>query len=141
MTNPMTACGCFEAIAAMLPQCNGIMVVNRDYMGETPSGMKFTSLAGMAGGGAQTPGFMGVSKHFMTSKKVFKAEGGLKRIVWLPKMLKEELKEKLMQRCEEMGMPEFYDMIADETVGVTEEEVLAFMKKVGHPALEMEAAM
>ena len=141
MTNPMTACGCFEAIAAMLPQCNGIMVVNRDYIGETPSGMKFTTLAGMAGGGAQTPGFMGVSKHFMTSKKVFKAEGGLKRIVWLPKMLKEEIKEKLMQRCEEMGMPEFYDMIADETVGTTEEEVLAFMKEKGHPALEMEAAM
>jgi acetyl-CoA synthase len=141
MNNPMTACGCFEAIAAMLPQCNGIMVVNRDYMGETPSGMKFTSLAGMAGGGAQTPGFMGVSKHFLTSKKLFMAEGGLKRIVWLPKMLKEELKEKLMQRCEEMGMPEFYDMIADETVGTTEEEVLAFMKKVGHPALEMETAM
>jgi acetyl-CoA synthase len=141
MDNPMTACGCFEAIAAMLPQCNGIMVVNRDYMGETPSGMKFTSLAGMAGGGAQTPGFMGVSKHFMTSKKVFLAEGGLKRIVWLPKILKDEIKDKLIQRCEEMGMPEFFDMIADETVGVTEEEVLAFMKKVGHPALEMEAAM
>ncbi|MBC8317135.1 MAG: CO dehydrogenase/CO-methylating acetyl-CoA synthase complex subunit beta [Desulfobulbaceae bacterium] len=141
MNNPMTACGCFEAIAAMLPQCNGIMVVNRDYMGETPAGMKFTSLAGMAGGGAQTPGFMGVSKHFMTSKKVFKAEGGLKRIVWLPKILKEEIKEKLIQRCEEMGMPEFYDMIADETVGTTEEEVLAFLKKVGHPALEMETAM
>lgn len=131
MNNPMTACGCFEAIAAMLPQCNGIMVVNRDYMGETPAGMKFTSLAGMAGGGAQTPGFMGVSKHFMTSKKVFKAEGGLKRVVWLPKILKDEIKDKLMQRCEEMGMPEFFDMIADETVGTTEEEVLAFMKKKG----------
>jgi acetyl-CoA synthase len=141
MNNPMTACGCFEAIAAMLPQCNGIMVVNRDYMGETPAGMKFTSLAGMAGGGAQTPGFMGVSKHFMTSKKVFMAEGGLKRIVWLPKILKDEIKDKLMQRCEEMGMPEFFDMIADETVGTTEEEVLAFMKEKGHPALEMESAM
>ena len=141
MNNPMTACGCFEAIAAMLPQCNGIMGVNRDYMGETPAGMKFTSLAGMAGGGAQTPGFMGVSKHFMTSKKVFMAEGGLKRIVWLPKILKDEIKDKLMQRCEEMGMPEFFDMIADETVGTTEEEVLAFMKEKGHPALEMESAM
>jgi acetyl-CoA synthase len=85
MNSPMTACGCFEAIAAMLPQCNGIMVVNRDYMGMTPSGMKFTTLAGMAGGGAQTPGFMGVSKHYMTSRKLFMAEGGLKRVVWLPK--------------------------------------------------------
>ncbi|MCB2182978.1 MAG: CO dehydrogenase/CO-methylating acetyl-CoA synthase complex subunit beta [Desulfobulbaceae bacterium] len=141
MTNPMTACGCFEAIAAMLPQCNGIMVVNRDYMGMTPSGMKFTSLAGMAGGGAQTPGFMGVSKHFLTSAKLFMAEGGLKRVVWLPKMLKEELKEKLMARCEAIGMPELFDMIADEEVGTTEEEVLAFLKEKGHPALEMETAM
>ncbi|MFH1216922.1 MAG: acetyl-CoA decarbonylase/synthase complex subunit alpha/beta [Pseudomonadota bacterium] len=141
MNNPMTACGCFEAIAAMLPQCNGIMVVNRDYMGMTPSGMKFTSLAGMAGGGAQTPGFMGVSKHFLTSPKLFLAEGGLKRVVWLPKMLKEELREKLIARCEALGMPGLYDMIADEEVGTTEEEVLAFLKKVGHPALEMETVM
>ncbi len=141
MNNPMTACGCFEAIAAMLPQCNGIMVVNRDHRGMTPSGMKFTSLAGMAGGGAQTPGFMGVSKHFMTSKKVFLADGGLKRICWLPKMLKDEIAEKLMQRCEEMGMPEFFDMIATEEQGETEEEILAFLKEKGHPCLEMEAAV
>lgn len=141
MNNPMTACGCFEAIAAMLPQCNGIMVVNRDYRGMTPSGMKFTSLAGMAGGGAQTPGFMGVSKHFMTSKKVFMAEGGLKRICWLPKMLKDEISEKLKLRCEEMGMPEFYDMIATEEQGTTEEEILAFLKEKGHPCLEMDAAV
>ncbi len=141
MNNPMTACGCFEAIAAMLPQCNGIMVVNRDYMGMTPSGMKFTSLAGMAGGGAQTPGFMGVSKHYLTSAKLFMAEGGLKRVVWLPKMLKEELREKLIARCEALGMPELFDMIADEEVGTTEEEILKFLKEKGHPALEMETAM
>jgi acetyl-CoA synthase len=141
MTNPMTACGCFEAIAAMLPQCNGIMVVNRDYMGMTPSGMKFTTLAGMAGGGAQTPGFMGVSKHFMTSKKLFVAEGGLKRVVWLPKMLKEEIKDKLIERCKEEGMPELYDMIATEEQGTTEEEILKFLKEKGHPALSMEAVV
>ena len=141
MTDPMTACGCFEAIAAMLPQCNGIMVVNRDFMGMTPSGMKFTTLAGMAGGGAQTPGFMGVSKHYMTSPKLFLAEGGLKRMVWLPKMMKEEIKDKLIERCKEIGMPELYEMIATEENGTTEEEILAFLKKVGHPALEMEAAV
>jgi acetyl-CoA synthase len=141
MIDPMTACGCFEAIAAMLPLCNGIMVVNRDFMGMTPSGMKFTTLAGMAGGGAQTPGFMGVSKHYLTSPKLFMAEGGLKRVVWLPKMLKEELKDKLVERCKEIGMPEFYDMIATEETGTTEEEIYEFLKKVRHPALEMEAAV
>ncbi|MBN4065555.1 CO dehydrogenase/CO-methylating acetyl-CoA synthase complex subunit beta, partial [Desulfocapsa sp. AH-315-G09] len=140
MNNPMTACGCFEAIAAMLPTCNGIMVVNRDYLGMTPSGMKFTSLAGMAGGGMQTPGFMGVSKHYMTSKKLFKAEGGLKRVVWLPKMLKEELAEKLKEVCADIGMPELFDMIATEEQGTTEEEIYEFLKEKGHPALEMETA-
>jgi acetyl-CoA synthase len=141
MTDPMTACGCFEAIAAMLPQCNGIMVVNRDYMGMTPSGMKFTTLAGMAGGGAQTPGFMGVSKHYMTSRKLFMAEGGLKRVVWLPKSLKEEIKDKLIERCQEIGMPELYEMIATEENGTTEEEILKFLQEKGHPALTMEAAV
>jgi len=141
MNNPMTACGCFECIAAMLPQCNGVMIVDRDYRGMTPAGMKFTTLAGMAGGGAQTPGFMGVSKHYITSKKLLMAEGGLKRIVWLPKALKEQLKDKLMQRCEEMGMPEFYDMIATEEQGETEEEIMAFLKEKGHPALSMEMAV
>ena len=141
MNNPMTACGCFEAIAAMLPQCNGIMVVNRDFRGMTPSGMKFTTLAGMAGGGMQTPGFMGVSKHYMTSRKLFMAEGGLKRVVWMPKMLKEEIAEKLRQRCEEIGMPELFDMIATEEQGTTEEEIIVFLKEKGHPALEMDEAI
>jgi acetyl-CoA synthase len=141
MNSPMTACGCFECIAAMLPQCNGVMIVDRDHRGMTPSGMKFTTLAGMAGGGAQTPGFMGVSKHYISSPKLLIAEGGLKRIVWLPKALKEEIKDKLMKRCEEMGMPEFYDMIATEEVGVTEEEIIKFLKEKGHPALEMESVV
>lgn len=141
MNSPMTACGCFECIAAMLPQCNGVMIVDRDFRGMTPSGMKFTTLAGMAGGGAQTPGFMGVSKHYISSSKLLIAEGGLKRIVWLPKALKEEIKEKLMIQCEKMGMPEFYDMIATEEIGETEEEIMKFLKEKGHPALEMESVV
>jgi acetyl-CoA synthase len=141
MVDPMTACGCFEAIAAMLPQCNGVMFVNRDFLGMTPSGMKFTTLAGMAGGGAQTPGFMGVSKHYIASPKLLLAEGGLKRVAWMPKMLKEELRDKLIERCKAIGMPELYDMIATEEQGTTEEEILAFLKEKGHPCLTMEAAV
>jgi acetyl-CoA synthase len=141
MTDPMTACGCFEAIAAMLPQCNGIMVVNRDYMGMTPSGMKFTTLAGMAGGGAQTPGFMGVSKHYMTSPKLFMAEGGLERVVWLPKSMKDEIADKLKDCCAVLGKPELFEMIATEENGTTEDEILKFLQEKGHPALDMEAAV
>jgi acetyl-CoA synthase len=141
MNNPMTACGCFECIAAMLPQCNGVMIVDRDFRGMTPSGMKFTTLAGMAGGGAQTPGFMGVSKHYISSPKLLLAEGGLKRLVWLPKALKEEIKEKLMKRCAAIGMPELFDMIATEEQGETEEQIMSFLKEKGHPALSMESSM
>lgn len=141
MIDPMTACGCFECIATMLPMCNGIMVVNRDYMGMTPSGMKFTTLAGMVGGGQVNPGFLGVSKHFICSPKFMKAEGGLKRVVWLPRMLKEELRDRLEVRAKEEGMPDFLDMIADEEVGITEDEVLRFLQEKGHPALSMESAV
>ena len=138
---PMTACGCFECIATILPMCNGIMVINRDSRGMTPCGMKFTTLAGMVGGGNQTPGFLGVSKHYICSKKFLLAEGGLKRVVWLPKMLKEELAERMKPVCEEMGIPNFADMIADDTIGTTEEEILPFLEEKGHPALTMDPLM
>ncbi len=141
MQDPMTACGCFECIAAMLPSVNGVMIVDRDHRGMTPSGMKFTTLAGMAGGGAQTPGFMGVSKHYISSAKLLLAEGGVKRLVWLPKKLKDEIADKLKLRCEAEGMPELFDMIATEEQGTTEEEIMTFLKEKGHPALEMEAAV
>lgn len=141
MDFPMTACGCFECVATILPMCNGIMVVNRDSRGMTPCGMKFTTLAGMVGGGNQTPGFLGVSKHYICSRKFLLAEGGLKRVVWLPKMLKEEIAERMKPICDEMGIPDFSDMIADETIGTTEEEIIPFLEEKGHPALTMDSLM
>jgi acetyl-CoA synthase len=62
-------------------------------------------------------------------------------MVWMPKMMKEEISDKLKAACADMGMPELYDMIATEEQGTTEAEILAFMKEKGHPALEMEVAM
>jgi acetyl-CoA synthase len=135
---PMTTCGCCEAIAAMLPSCNGVMTVNRDYTGETPCGMKFTTLAGVMGGGASSPGFVGHSKFNITQGKFIVGDGGLLRMVWMPKSLKEEIKERIIKRGTEMGYPNLYDMIADETVGVTEEEIMPFLQEKGHPALSMD---
>jgi acetyl-CoA synthase len=137
MTDPMTSCGCFECIAAVLPMCNGIMTVNRDFPGMTPCGMKFTTLAGSVGGGSVTPGFVGHSKHYICSRKFIMAEGGIQRLVWMPKMLKEEIMDRLLKRSEEIGIPNFPDMIADETVGTTEEEILPFLTEKNHPALTM----
>ena len=136
--DPMTTCGCCEAIAAVLPMCNGVMTVNRDYTGETPCGMKFTTLAGTIGGGLSTPGFVGHGKYNITQRKFLSAEGGLLRMVWMPKILKEEIAERFKKRSEELGVPDLLDKIADETVGVTEDEILPFLQEKGHPALTMD---
>ena len=137
VNDPMTTCGCCECIAAILPSCNGIMTVHRDYTGETPSGMKFSTLAGTMGGGAQSPGFVGHAKYNIVQRKFVLGDGGLERLVWMPKSLKEELRVKLEARGKELGMPDFIDRIADETVGITEDEILPFLQQKKHPALEM----
>ena len=141
MVDPMTSCGCFEAIVVLLPMANGIMVVDRDFAGMTPCGMPFSTLAGSVGGGAQTPGFVGISKFYIGSKKFISAEGGILRLTWMPKALKESLKETIDRRGEELGIPDLYDKIATEEDATTEEEVMEFMQKVGHPALEMDPMM
>ncbi len=135
--DPMTTCGCCECIAAILPLCNGVMTVNREYTGETPCGMRFTTLAGTIGGGLSSPGFVGHGKYNLTQRKYLIGDGGLLRMVWMPKMLKEEIAERLKRRAAEMGVPNLLDMIADETVGTTEEQILPFLQEKGHPALTM----
>jgi len=117
---------------------NGVMVVHRDYSGMTPCGMNFTTLAGSVGGGVQTPGFLGVGKLYILSKKFIYAEGGLKRLIWMPKELKELLGDKLKKRAQELGEPDLVERIADESVATTSEELLDYLNKTGHPALKME---
>ena len=140
IVDPMTSCGCFECIAAVLPSTGGIMIVNREYPEMTPCGMKFSTLAGTVGGGNQTPGFIGHSKHYINSKKFIAAEGGIKRIVWMPTMLKEDIKDAFAKRAEELGLggEEYLSKIADENTATTEEDVLEFLTKVGHPATSMD---
>jgi acetyl-CoA synthase len=137
--DPMTTCGCCECIAAVLPACNGVMTVHRDYTGQTPAGMKFTTMAGVVGGGQSTPGFVGHSKYNITQRKFIVGDGGLHRMVWMPKSLKEEIKERFVGRAKEEGIPDLLDRIADETVGLTEEEILRFLQEKDHPALKMES--
>jgi acetyl-CoA synthase len=136
--DPMTTCGCCECIAAILPICNGVMTVDRDYMGMTPCGMKFTTLAGTIGGGMSVPGFLGHGKYNLTQRKWISGDGGIKRLVWMPRRLKEEVLDRLKRRAEEIGIPDLPDMIADETVGTSEEEILSFLEEKGHPALSMD---
>jgi acetyl-CoA synthase len=139
MENPMTSCGCFECILAMVPEANGVMVVNREYMGDTPIGMGFSTLAGSVGGGMQTPGFVGVGRLYLTSKKFISAEGGLPRLVWMPKELKEAMRAKLEPRLAEESLAGFLDKVGDETVATSADELVEFLAKVGHPAMTMES--
>ncbi len=141
MDAPQSSCGCFECIVAIVPEANGVMVVHRDYSGMTPCGMTFTTLAGSVGGGVQAPGFLGVGKLYIASKKFISAEGGLKRLVWMPKELKELLAEKLKEREKELGVLGLIDKICDETIATDIEGLLAFLNKVKHPAMEMEAVI
>ena len=138
VTNPMTSCGCFECISAMLPMTNGIMTVDRDFTGMTPCGMKFSTLAGTVGGGIQTPGFVGHSKFYMGSSKFISGDGGLARLVWMPKQLKDEIADSLNEAAEEAGLEDFINKIADETIAQTEEEVLEHLQKVDHPVLKLD---
>ncbi len=140
LENPMTSCGCFECILAIVPEANGVMIVNREYPGDTPIGMPFSTLAGSVGGGAQTPGFLGVGRLYLTSKKFILGEGGLGRLVWMPKELKEAMRERLSARAKEAGLgDDFVDKIADDTICTDSEGLMEFLTKAEHPAMAMEA--
>ncbi len=142
MEDPMTSCGCFECICGIEPFSNGVIIANREYAGMTPLGMTFPDLASMTGGGVQTPGFMGHGKHFISSKKFMKAEGGIERIVWMPKDLKDQVSERLNKTAKELyGIDNFCDMIGDETIATDPETLLAFLTEKGHPALGMDPMM
>jgi acetyl-CoA synthase len=142
MEDPMTSCGCFECICGILPEANGVVVVNREYKGATPTGMTFGELASMTGGGVQTPGFMGHGRHFIASKKFVHAEGGLARIVWMPKELKTDVAARLDKAAKELyGIDNFTGMICDESIATEPEAVVAFLKEKNHPAFAMETIM
>ncbi|HEY3313919.1 MAG TPA: acetyl-CoA decarbonylase/synthase complex subunit alpha/beta [Bacillota bacterium] len=142
MDKPMTSCGCFEAIMAVLPEANGLMITTREHKGMTPCGMTFSTLAGTVGGGLQTPGFMGIGRTYLISRRFIAADGGLGRIVWMPKELKNFLHDDLVARANEAGLGEdFIDKIADESVGTTVEQILPFLEEKGHPALTMAPIM
>ena len=142
LEDPMTSCGCFECICGIEPVSNGFIVVNREYKGMTPVGMTFGELASCTGGGVQTPGYMGHGRHFISSKKFIAAEGGIERIVWMPKELKDDVAERLNKTAKELyGIDNFSDMIADETVCEDSDALMEFLSEKNHPVLGLEPLM
>jgi acetyl-CoA synthase len=138
MENPMTACGCFECIVMLIPESNGVMVVSREDTSMTPAGMTFSTLAGIAGGGLQTPGVMGVGKFYLISPKFISSDGGFKRVVWMSSVLKETMADELAVVAEREGDPDLINKIADERDATTVDELLAWMEENNHPALVMD---
>jgi len=142
LEDPMTSCGCFECICGIEPMSGGFIVVNREFKGMTPAGMTFGELASCTGGGVQTPGYMGHGRHFISSKKFIAAEGGIERIVWMPKELKDDVAERLNKTAFELyGIENFVDMIADETITEDGEELLQWLTEKNHPVLGMESLL
>lgn len=138
MDSPMTTCGCCECVMVLIPEANGVMMVSRDDYGMTPCGMTFTTLMGTVGGGQQTPGMMGHGKFYILSPKFIPKEGGIKRVVWMSKNLKDEMHDELVEICARAGEPELLDKIADGTICTTVEELVPYLESKGHPALTME---
>ena len=142
LEDPMTSCGCFECICGIEPMSGGFIVVNREFKGMTPVGMTFGELASCTGGGVQTPGYMGHGRHFISSKKFISAEGGIERIVWMPKELKDDVAERLNKTAFELyGIENFTDLVADETITTDGEELMNWLTEKNHPVLGMEALL
>jgi acetyl-CoA synthase len=137
MENPMTACGCFECIAMVIPEANGVMILSREDTSMSPAGMTFSTLAGMAGGGLQTPGIMGHGKFYILSPKFISADGGFKRVVWMSSILKEQMAEQLRKVAEREGDPDLIDKICDERIATDVEGLVAYVTEKNHPALSM----
>jgi acetyl-CoA synthase len=104
--------------------------------------MTFSTLAGTIGGGLQTPGFMGIGRSYLISKKFIPADGGIARIVWMPKELKEFLRDDFVQRSIQEGLGEdFIDKVADETIGTSIDEIIPFLEEKGHPCFELDSLL
>ena len=82
-----------------------------------------------------------MGKLYISSKKFISADGGIERVVWMPKILKEEIRDRLEELFEELGKADLLDKIATEEDATTSEELLAHLEKVGHPVLAMEPMM
>jgi acetyl-CoA decarbonylase/synthase complex subunit beta len=125
---PHTSCGCFEAIAFYIPEVEGYGIVDRGYRGVSVNGLAFSTLADSTSGGRQVDGFHGLSIEYMRSPKFMSADGGWDRIVWLPKDIKERVKEFIPA--------DVVDKLATEEEAKNIDELKEFLQKKDHPVLK-----
>jgi acetyl-CoA decarbonylase/synthase complex subunit beta len=123
--HPHTSCGCFEAVAFYIPEVDGFGLVNRSFKDVTVNGLPFSTLADSTAGGRQVDGFHGISIEYMRSPKFLNADGGWNRVVWLPKEVKERVKDFIPK--------DVVDKIATEEDAQSIDALKAFLKEKGHP--------
>lgn len=125
---PHTSCGCFEAVAFYIPELDGIGIVSRDFRGETPLGIPFSTMAGQCSGGKQVEGFVGLSLEYMRSPKFLQADGAYERVIWMPKEVKESLVEFIPE--------ELYDKIPTEEDAENIKGIRSYLQEHDHPIME-----
>ena len=130
--HPHTSCGCFEAVAFYIPEVDGLGVVNRSFKGATVNGLPFSTIADSAAGGRQIDGFHGMSIEYMRSQKFFAADGGWNRVVWVPKEVKERVKDFIPK--------DVVDKVATEENATNIDALKAFLKEKNHPVVARWAA-
>jgi len=124
---PHTSCGCFDAVAFYIPEVDGFGLVHRSFRGVTVNGLPFSTLADSTAGGRQVDGFHGISIEYMRSPKFLEADGGWDRVVWLPKEVKERIKDFIPK--------EVVDKVATEEDAQNVDALKAFLKEKDHPVV------
>lgn len=127
LENAHTSCGCFQAICYYIPEVDGYGIVHRDFVGDTVTGTRFSSMATEASGGAQKEGFLGMAISYLRSPKFIISDGGWTRVVWIPKAIKEEVKDCIPE--------DMYGKIATEEDVKNVDELVEFLQKVEHPQM------
>ena len=130
--HPHTSCGCFEAVAFYIPEVDGFGLVHRSFKSVTVNGLPFSTLADSTAGGRQVDGFHGISIEYMRSPKFLEADGGWNRVVWLPKEVKERVKDFIPK--------EVVDKVATEEDAQNVDDLKAFLKEKDHPVVARWAA-
>ena len=130
---PHTSCGCFQAIWFYIPEADAFGLVHRDFVGETVVGVPFSTMAADTSGGRQVEGFLGLALEYLRSPKFLQADGGLRRLVWMPKELKERYKDAIPE--------DVYDKIATEDDVKNADELVEFLDANGHPWLKGEVEL
>jgi acetyl-CoA decarbonylase/synthase complex subunit beta len=125
---PHTSCGCFEVVGFYIPEVDGIGWVDRDFSGNAPNGLAFSTMAGQTGGGKQIVGFLGVGVNYFRSPKFIQADGGWNRVVWMPKNLKEKVRADIPA--------ELVDKIPTEEEVSDLNTLREYLEKKEHPIIE-----